>query len=337
MQLQISDHISQLLFDHECVVVPGFGAFLTRYYSAEVNPATHMLRPPGKRVYFNRSIKDNDGLLAKAVSLTEHISYELALARIEKEKSIWEDKLVSGQKLQLPGIGRLYIDEGSKTLQFSPSLENNYLPEAYGLAIFRSPAIQREAQIRKTIQKSIEKHIAAPVESSSRKSRRLPWAAVLGPLVFASILGASYYALQNEQLQDMASFNIFQNSRSISHEEAVTDAAPGITTPEEPAEARVETVEEKAAEVKKPVAETADASTVSKAGFHIVVGAFKEQDNAQQYIGQLKAQGFDAYSTGHRNGFTRVAVGNYSHRNEAMQAITRIRREVNSGAWIYAN
>ena len=33
--MQLSNHISKLLFDHDCVTVPGFGSFLGNYKSAD--------------------------------------------------------------------------------------------------------------------------------------------------------------------------------------------------------------------------------------------------------------------------------------------------------------
>ena len=78
MNRTIDKHISQLLFDHECVTVSGFGSFIIREYPAEINIATHMFRPSTKRVSFNPSIKENDGLLAKQISSVENIAYRQA-------------------------------------------------------------------------------------------------------------------------------------------------------------------------------------------------------------------------------------------------------------------
>lgn len=324
MSMQVSDYISQLLFDHECVVVPGFGAFLTRYYSAEVNAATHMLRPPGKRVYFNASIRENDGLLAKTVSLDHGISYDLALNRIKSETQSWQNCLAEGKKLTLPGIGKLYTDELSGKLQFSPSLENNYLPEAYGLSIFRSPAVKREEQIKKDLQKSIEKHLT---HTGKRKSRALPWAAVLGPLIFAGALGASYFIFPENSHYERADFNWFKSEKVISSEEAPAEIEKEET-------AVFEKVAEEPATPPAPVEELTSAEE-SIGNISIVVGAFKEKANADKLVSSLSSEGFKAYTSASQNGFNRVAIGSFNNREEALMRLDEIRKQVNPGAWIY--
>jgi len=325
MSMQVSDYISQLLFDHECVVVPGFGAFLTRYYSAEVNAATHMLRPPGKRVYFNGSIKENDGLLAKSVSLGQKISYDLALERISTEINDWKQQLAEGKKITMPGIGKLYTDELSGKLQFSPSLENNYLPEAYGLSIFRSPAVKREEQIKKDLQKSIEKHIS---KSTARKSRALPWAAVLGPLIFASVLGASYWIFPENSHYERAAFDWLRTEKVVNSE----STPKPVESIEVTAPAKTENVSSSA----EPIADNSEKRPeATPAHVQIVVGAFKEQANAKAYVQTLKAQGFEAYASDQQNGFNRVAIGSFSNRDEALARLAEIRKQVNPGAWVY--
>ena len=44
--MQLSKHISNLLFDHDCVTVPGFGSFLGNYKSAEYDFKEQKFHPP---------------------------------------------------------------------------------------------------------------------------------------------------------------------------------------------------------------------------------------------------------------------------------------------------
>lgn len=351
--LQIHDYISRLLFDHECVVVPGFGAFLTRYYPAEVNQATHMMRPPSRRVHFNKSIKENDGLLAKSISLSESKPYDMALATITKEVEEWKKLLATGKKLKLPGVGRLYLDEASKNIQFSPSVENNYLTSSYGLSIFRSPAIQREESIRKNIHKTIEKHIVTETKRSTqqktqkaKKSRRIPWAAVLAPVIFAGVVGAAYYTYQQNGFENLSGINWFQFNRSAETEEPVEEdtniAAEEPTEKEETSTSESSTADfasEEASETSSsetPAYTEAETAPVA-GGFHIVVGSFKDQENAGTYAQQLESKGFDPYLAAGDQRFYRVAVGNFSSRSQALDALQSIRQNINSQAWVYAN
>ncbi len=60
---QITQLISELLYRHDCVIVPGFGGFVSRSHSAGFNKGNNLLFPPAKHILFNRNLIHNDGLL----------------------------------------------------------------------------------------------------------------------------------------------------------------------------------------------------------------------------------------------------------------------------------
>lgn len=334
MKLTLHEHISRLLYDHECVIVPGFGAFLTRYYAAEVNHATHMMRPPSRRVYFNSSIRENEGLLAKAISHTENISYSVALENIASEVAQWRTTLNGGAKLNLSGIGRLYVDEASGKIQFSPSLEINYAPESYGLSIFRSPAIQREVEIRKTLHKAIEKHVVIehPETKAHKVAGWIPWAAALGPVILASVIGYSYFMGSGSgPVENMAGINWLQFSRPAQTEVLSKEVAsePSLKDKEE-VQPTVKETSPKALQAEKAIEH-------NSYPYHIVVGSFKEVENAETYIAHLQSKGVNAYLAQGDKRFIRVAVGDYATHEEASQALVAVKQNIHPQSWVYRN
>ena len=50
--MTLEHYISELLYRYNCVVVPGFGAFLTQSHSAVIDENTHTLYPPTKTIGF---------------------------------------------------------------------------------------------------------------------------------------------------------------------------------------------------------------------------------------------------------------------------------------------
>ena len=62
--MQLSKAITNLLYDHDCVTIPGFGSFIINESSAKYIDKENKFYPPGKYVSFNPLIKTNDGLLA---------------------------------------------------------------------------------------------------------------------------------------------------------------------------------------------------------------------------------------------------------------------------------
>ena len=83
--MKISHHIFNLLHEHDCVIIPDFGAFVSRNISAKISVDKTKIFPPNKEISFNKNLVKNDGLLINNISLIENISYELA----EKKLKNW--------------------------------------------------------------------------------------------------------------------------------------------------------------------------------------------------------------------------------------------------------
>lgn len=345
MQRTIDKHISALLFHHECVVIPSFGAFITRQYAAEINPSTHMFRPGGKRLSFNGRINQNDGLLASQISKVEGISYNEAIESITISVRGWKRMLRSGKKIHLPRVGRLYMDSEGR-LQFSPSLEVNYDAQSFGLNIFRAPSVQREAAIEQSINKVIETHKKVKSTAFGYKPM-LRWAAVLAPLIGLGIYAATAFGPKDAGLGDFASLVPFlsKDTPQAKIEAVEPFQLPEIEVsgtfdftgqnPEE--EQAVHETKEPAAIV--PVVREVKKTVGSKANrFHIVVGSFKEEKNALEYVDMLqRAHGAQAYIAKGNSSFYRVAVEGFTARSKADKALPTIKAQINSAAWVYRN
>src|SRR5690625_922510 len=80
--MQITTHLTALLHRYDCVIIPGFGAFLTQRQPARINKEKNIFNPPSKSLSFNRQLKENDGILANYIAKTEGISYEQSIQKI---------------------------------------------------------------------------------------------------------------------------------------------------------------------------------------------------------------------------------------------------------------
>ena len=49
MSLQLDSHISYLLHEHDCVILPAFGGFVANYNSATIDPIINLI--PTKKTY----------------------------------------------------------------------------------------------------------------------------------------------------------------------------------------------------------------------------------------------------------------------------------------------
>ena len=166
MENKLAPHISELLYNHDCVIVPGFGGFLANYQPAYIHPVRHTFSAPSKKIAFNRSLQNNDGLLANRLVQEEKISYSEANQKISAEVDQWNGSLERERKLSIEKIGSLHFDV-EKNLRFEPDLKVNYLLDSFGLTEIQSPPVKRENFREKIEPKIREKIVAAPIPRRS--------------------------------------------------------------------------------------------------------------------------------------------------------------------------
>jgi nucleoid DNA-binding protein len=129
--LFLDQYISQLLIEHEFVIIPGFGAFLANPRQSSIDIQGNKIFPPQKKLAFNPSLTTNDGLLVHMMAQKEKISYVEAVEQINLAVSDWKLKLAACERVLLIGIGELRQNEDQKII-FSPLEKNNLLPESFG-------------------------------------------------------------------------------------------------------------------------------------------------------------------------------------------------------------
>ena len=76
--ISIVEHIEYLIARHDCVVVPGWGAFIAQYEASSVS-ALGRWQNPGRQISFNSALSYNDGLLASSIMQREQCAYEIAM------------------------------------------------------------------------------------------------------------------------------------------------------------------------------------------------------------------------------------------------------------------
>ena len=165
--MRISKYISDLLFEYECVVIPGFGGFISNEIPAGIDANQHNFNPPSKKIVFNASLRVNDGLLVNHIATSEGISYSDARLRVESFVRKCSTALEYGKRIHFQKIG--WIEKSHEgNLEFDPDHSQNYNGNAFGLAAFISPPVKREQNIR--INKKFRDRKPAPAVKEKRRS-----------------------------------------------------------------------------------------------------------------------------------------------------------------------
>ena len=118
--LSIERHIAYLVTRHDCVIVPGLGAFISLYTSAKYDESSDSFTPPARMVSFNADINHNDAMLAASVARREDMSYDRAAELVQSEVDSWRRQLDSSGELAIEGVGTL-SSSGDGYLHFMPS------------------------------------------------------------------------------------------------------------------------------------------------------------------------------------------------------------------------
>ncbi|MDR0969686.1 MAG: SPOR domain-containing protein [Lentimicrobiaceae bacterium] len=170
--MKIASIIADLLYIHECVVIPGLGGFITQTHPAKVHLVKDQFKPPYKEIVFNPHLRANDGMLLNYIAQQDTLSYADAKLRLDRFVLKCLNELDKGNKISFRKIGRIYYNE-EKQFVFQADETQNYLADSFGLSDFISPSIKREGfqeKIEKTFQQKRQEKELQPIDSKDKKT-----------------------------------------------------------------------------------------------------------------------------------------------------------------------
>ncbi len=346
--MSIERDLHDLLYAHDCVIVPQWGGFLTHYRPARLDEARKLVHPPAKDLSFNRHLVRNDGLLADKLAKHEGITFDLASNRIDVEVTSWREALDRSGRLELPQVGIFYRD-AEHNLQFDPDKRANYLKDAFGLRPLAAVPVERV----KAAPVVIPMPVAPPELEHEDRRRPLWWAAAVAALIFG---GAAVWAYQmgNKDGTRWSGITLFRPSPPPSYTALARAAVVPVEVPvpfELPEGEGVRTVPlsindsvrlivDLGRSVAPAIADTTAVATrpviavASDERFHVVGGCFALPENADKKLNELKSKGYPARQLAIRGRLHPVVYGSYATRNEALAAMAAIRQRDGAAAWL---
>lgn len=297
--MDITPFLRELLFGHDCVIVPGFGGFIGNYSPARVDKSSYTFYPPVKLISFNRNLNHNDGLLIGRISDSLKVNYGDARNIIDEfVQSSWK-KLEKGEKIIFDNIGSFILNhEGS--IQFEPDTTVNYHLDSFGLESFQfNPA--EGYDVRKRITRHIDKEPA-----SHNNFRKILWrAAIIVPLaglLIAVPLKTDIFKskVETSTLNPLATAEFEENRQAV---EALKESALPVVSIDSPAEISVP-------------ASTPEISAPEN--YRVITGSFRERANAELQVSLLEKEGFVPEIIDSPNGFFRVSAMRCNDLNTAL-------------------
>ncbi len=326
MRTNINKHISDLLCEHNCVIIPDFGGFVANYKSAFIDSRTNHMFAPKKSIVFNRSLKNNDGLLVNEIAVGEGLTFKQAKKELDKYVLNLNESLSLHKKVFIDEVGTLLLTSDEKVL-FVQSNSRNHLLDSYGFTTIQYPAIQRTS-----VQERFEEKIKH-IDKAHLPSNKKPWlkaAAVLIPLLMVSALGIS----NKDKIHSVyANLSPFGSSSSSTVVEAVETATTHLSSFD--VESPTNNIEEAILsfyEAKNNMTTVVE-NEVPK--HFIIAGAFSSERNANKMISKLQKSNFTSSKIvgKSKSGLYRVSYDGFVNSSDAILALRQIKK-TNPSAWL---
>jgi cell division septation protein DedD len=344
----IEKTLAELLYNHNCVIIPGFGALVGNRAAAYLDENKNTFYPPYKKLVFNAQLQMNDGLLVQGLAAQSSLGFEEILSQVENVVKNWQEQLRKGKQISLIGVG-VFKRTKDKSIAFHQDFSVNFLPESYGLQAIHVVALQK-VNIKEKITRQI---IDSSVPSAKKEGMTFTQvaAAVVVPILAASALFLSLnlgktqtttmnwnpFAGKSDEakvMNDNRSDVVISMSAQIAESNDELLAMYTKKAVENNAEKHRALADSTEVAVSAP---TLKPASHFSAKYHVIAGCFASEENAAKYLEEIKAAGFDAHLAGKTpNGLTRVAYGSYNNRTEAIKALADARAKHSREAWMSA-
>ena len=301
--MELSAHIHYLLYKHDCVTIPGFGAFLVEQKEAYYDASKQFYVPPTKVLSFNEQVQSNDGILAAHIAASYNLSYEHAVRDIHKQTIAWKERVQKGV-LKLPTIG-WFSQNKERKLVFEPIKGLNFLASSYAL-----PEVAAEPISRTIAEQPTNPPVYFTLEQ--KKSRRMVgYAAVAASALALFAIGSNGYLNQQADVQ----WQTEQTLRQQAREQAAVSVYDLGELP--------------TLKIELPKAKPQQA-------YHVIAGSFRSEANALRLATSLQQKGYNGAKklSQTTKGFYQVSFASFPTMREAYNAMASIKRNNYPEAWV---
>jgi len=282
--MNIATHISELLYNHDCVIIPGFGGFVCSYQPAEIHPTQYTVSPPRKAISFNKNLQNNDGLLVNHIATKTGMGFDAAFEHVYGWSMATKNLLKNGESIVLQNVGKFYLDI-ENNLQFAVDNKVNYLKTSYGLKTFTAQPVIHGKEVKLKDYSTLE-----PVNNAQRKRTPLRVAALIVLLIaMGGLFQLMYMGIQVKSLKlNEASVGGF-----LSHiyntpapqvkpiEANITEPQPETVIVEEQPTTDINTANENNGAISTTEAAITTNDIDNENGYFIIIGAFKRGRNVE--------------------------------------------------------
>ena len=348
----ITNYLKELLNDNECVIIPEFGAFISKRHSATIDYANHRFLPPYKEIVFNDKLKNDDGILADFISKKENISKEEASNKIHEFVNQSVAILDVNSELELVDLGKFININGN--FIFNAKDDVNILGDSFGLTefnyqpVFRTETYQviKEKIVVEQKEKNTDYTLAVESveELTSTTTRRRPSlfrTVAVTTLAFFLVFVINWTTEKTDS--NLASWNPFLYS---SPNEFLIGISETQNLKDTETQSRKETETQSLGDSETwGLGDSKDQNlgdletqrlVDSNPVYYIIGGSFQAEASAEKCLESIKKQGFEKASILDKNdkGYIRVYYESFADKADALLRLDAIKSEYNESAWL---
>ncbi|MDX2195286.1 MAG: SPOR domain-containing protein [Cytophagales bacterium] len=369
----IDSCIKNLLFYHDCVVIPGLGAFVCNYEGSAISISKNKIYPPYKKIAFNDKITTDDGLLTAQIADIQQVNINQAKNILAQYVADLKVKLFDHKEYIFDQIGKIYYNN-ENLLIFEQNVKFNYLSESFGLPELYIKPINRQESEKVIFNPKKSKSMASKLsdnyeedenqeqeaaehtssrydedEYEPKKSNNLMLYYVLAIFSFLATAGTAYYINMDKETYAIGSFSPlswFQKDSSTETDnkllpenaEATTDASPEASSEAPVAEESPAPTPAPAPKSKSTVEpiDLSDAITASTGRFYVIAGSFTRPRKAVNLRNKIKADGLTSNiiaPSGER--VYKVSLADFATYEEAKAKKTELKQIYGDDIWVF--
>ena len=335
-------HIEILLLDNDCVVIPGFGGFVTSHAPSTYIEDEQLFLPPIRTVGFNEQLKEDDGLLCKTYCTTYHISEQEAKNLIASHIQAIQNELLENGTCDLGSIGIFTMENNN--VRFSPCEAGTICPSFYGLDALVFPKLAAQEKAPNSTNQIKDKKLSIKSDEiviRIKKSWLNNIAAVAAVVIMFLLISPK---AQNTSIisSEKADFALLMSTRpSVSTSENHNLTIPTQKVPKQAMESNNNKTEKavsptSAQAIEKPIAKTASTEKITKENFCVVVASAIPESNAKIFVSNLHKEGFTDATIYKKGKMVRVVFSGFATETEAYQKLKSLRQRSDrfNSAWV---
>ncbi len=345
IQKAIINGISELLYIHDYVVVPGFGGFVSRHQLSHYSLNKEVLNPPSKKILFNVQLKQNDGILASWLKENINCDFTQANKHIEEFAAHCKVLLDTKHRLEFEHLGLFYLDF-EKNICFEPKTDVNFLIESFGLSNITLKELEKE-ELQKIIEtKDRFEKIEITPATKKRNYRRIAAIAVGVPVLAMAVLFAVNFVKPNSfSYSNLIGLPSEMTYSPLNYNSSVAELEIKNTTPyvvDANGYATINLFEDKTIAVNISAVKT-ESHTVNKHKSHeiimngryqVVMGCFSVKGNAKKFVHTLSSENVRAGLSGiNAKGLHVVSAGGFNDKESAIALLQTIKSKY-PNAWV---